>query len=98
MRRRLSQTSPVAPCAAQWHTSVTRHACALNASLWGDPHMTLASSQLRNPLHAMMGAVTVMETGGTDEAELAWQIKALRHGVDVMYGITSGGPPARARE
>jgi hypothetical protein len=42
----------------------------------------------------MMGAVTVIESGDADETEQAWQIKALRHGVDVMYGITSGLAPA----
>jgi hypothetical protein len=36
----------------------------------------------------MMGAVTVLESGGVDEEELVWQVKALRNGVDIMFGIT----------
>jgi hypothetical protein len=37
----------------------------------------------------MTGAVSVLESGDADPDEARWQIQALRHGVDVMCGITS---------
>jgi hypothetical protein len=34
--------------------------------------------QLRNPLHAMMGAITVLESGDADEADTRWQVPLCR--------------------
>jgi hypothetical protein len=31
-------------------------------------------AQLRNPLHAMLGALTVLESGDGGEEELRWQV------------------------
>jgi hypothetical protein len=45
--------------------------------------------QLRNPLHAMLAAVTVMEEEGVGPEERAWQLRSLRNGIDLMVGITN---------
>ncbi len=47
------------------------------------------TAQLRNPLHAIVGALTVIESGGLSAAEWTRELKSLRHGCDVMVGITS---------
>jgi signal transduction histidine kinase len=50
---------------------------------------TRSAPQLRNPLHAMMGAVSMLESGDAPPDEARWQVQALRHGVDVMHELTS---------
>lgn len=45
--------------------------------------------QLRNPLHAMVGALTVLESGEASVAEALREIASLRYGVDVMCAITN---------
>ncbi len=47
-------------------------------------------AQLRNPLHAMMGALSIVESGALSiDAETRVQVSTLRHGVDVMCALTS---------
>ena len=45
--------------------------------------------QLRNPLHAMVGALTILESGDIDAADTRRELTSLRHGVDVMCAITN---------
>jgi signal transduction histidine kinase len=45
--------------------------------------------QLRNPLHAMVGALTILEFGDIDAADTRRELTSLRHGVDVMCAITN---------
>ena len=53
------------------------------------PPLYSARVQLRNPLHAMLGALTVVEEAGLAPEERAWQLQSLRDGVELMIGITS---------
>ena len=45
--------------------------------------------QLRNPLHAMYGAVEQLASGALDAAAAALELETLSHGIDVMVGISS---------
>jgi signal transduction histidine kinase len=69
-----------------------RHGCVRDVRAEVAPQ-TLAPSrvivQLRNPLHAIVGAVSVLESGDVDADEAHYQVQSLRHGVDVMTAITN---------
>lgn len=53
------------------------------------PSVTVARrAQLRNPLHEMGGALTVMQSGDFPGGEFAREMRSLRRGVDVMCEIT----------
>jgi signal transduction histidine kinase len=46
-------------------------------------------AQLRNPLHAMSGAVQQLASGLLDAAAAALEFATLSHGINVMIAITS---------
>ena len=50
--------------------------------------LTHSTAQLRNPLHAMSGALTAIESGGMSESEVRKEMKWMRHGMNVMSEIT----------
>jgi signal transduction histidine kinase len=53
------------------------------------PRDLRAAIQLRNPLHALVGAVTVLESGDAGVEDVRWQVKSLRQCADAMCALTS---------
>jgi signal transduction histidine kinase len=53
------------------------------------PRDLRAAIQLRNPLHALVGAVTVLESGDAGVEDVRWQVKSLRQCADAMCALTN---------
>ena len=63
--------------------------CALSSFAVILAHPRYARAQLRNPLHAMQGAIQQLVSGELDPAAAREEVASLAHGLRVMVDITN---------